>query len=104
MNETRLLGFLGLLNCGGRLIIGETLTYSLAKVKLVLLASDAKENTLKQFHDKCANKGVETLTLLDKEKLGQAIGFSSIAAIGVRDKKACDKIKLLVQEESNETK
>ena len=85
-------GFLGLLRKGGRLYFGETLLYSIDKVKLVILARDAEPGTKKTYFSKTESRNIPLIVLSDKKTLGEAIGFSQVSAIGIRDAKAAKKI------------
>ena len=95
-------GFLGLLRKGGRLYFGETLLYSIDKVKLVILARDAEPGTKKTYFAKTESRNIPLLVLSHKETLGGAIGFSSISAIGIKDAKAAKKIIELEKGEPDE--
>ena len=95
-------GFLGLLRRGGRLYFGETLLYSLGKVKLIILARDAEIGTKKLYFAKTETRNIPLLLLSEKKILGEAIGFSSISAIGIKDAKAAKKIIELEKGEEDE--
>lgn len=55
------------------------------KVKLVVLASDASENTIKMFQDKCQFYQVTLIFMDDSKQLSQAIGKSKIKVVGILD-------------------
>ena len=101
MNE-RLHGFLGILNRGGSLLIGDDLRLHLKKADLLLLANDAKEGTRKAYEDKAISSHLPLFYAGKKEELGHAIGYDEISAIGVKGKKAAMKIAALLQEGANQ--
>lgn len=54
-------GMLGLAERAGKLISGETKVLDAirsGKAELVILATDASDNTKKMFHDKCSSYGI----------------------------------------------
>ncbi|MCQ2742343.1 MAG: ribosomal L7Ae/L30e/S12e/Gadd45 family protein [Bacilli bacterium] len=86
-------GFIGLLNKGGRLLIGSSLLASISKAKLIILAEDASETTKKTVLDKAASRHIEVLMTPSKGALGSCIGFDEISSIGVIDAKAAKVLK-----------
>ncbi len=65
------------------------------KPRLVLLANDNAENTVKRLADKCAYYGVElTCLAVSGEELAGAIGKTSrVAAVAVGDENLCRLVK-----------
>lgn len=61
------------------------------KPRLVLVASDASENTRKRLNDKCAFYGVTQIALpLTSADLAHAVGKASgLAAVGLTDEHLC---------------
>ena len=55
------------------------------KVKLVLLATNASENTKKLVNDKCKHYKVEVLEVLDSIELSNAAGKNNIMVVGITD-------------------
>lgn len=55
------------------------------KVSLVLLASDASENTKKRYSDKCKFYGIDLIEVEDSVKMNRAIGKVNRMAIGIQD-------------------
>ncbi len=53
---------------------------------LVVLATDASENTKKKVRDKSSTYGVEVLETLTSDEISTAIGKRDIKAIGLTDK------------------
>jgi ribosomal protein L7Ae-like RNA K-turn-binding protein len=56
-------GFLGLLNRGGKLLIGSSLLDHMERAKLILLAEDASSNTKKAALDKAKYRDIPVLSL-----------------------------------------
>ncbi|TYR82758.1 YlxQ family RNA-binding protein [Priestia megaterium] len=80
--------FLGLANRARKLISGEELVVGEVrkqKAKLVLLASDASDNTKKKVTDKCAYYNVPVRIVADRYALGQAIGKDARVVVAVID-------------------
>ncbi len=81
-------GFLGLLNRGGKLLVGSALLDHIGAAKLILLAEDASPNTQKAAKDKAEYRQIPLLLLPSKSELGEALGFDQISVVGVTDSKA----------------
>ena len=82
--EKKTLSLLGLATKAGKIASGEFQTEAAVKdgtAKLVLVASDASDNTKKLFHDKCSYYGVPVYVYGSKETLGAAIGKEYRASI-----------------------
>ena len=79
--------FLGILNRAGKLSIGADIIKKRRRLALLLLASDASDNTKSSMTAlaKSLSKGV--VYVGSKTALGQPIGYESIAAIGILDQK-----------------
>ena len=76
-NKERALNLLGLAQRAGKLISGEALVLQSVrsnKAKLVCLASDASDNTSKQFLNKCEYYDVPLVTAFSREELSHALG------------------------------
>jgi ribosomal protein L7Ae-like RNA K-turn-binding protein len=81
-------GFLGLLNRGGKLLVGSSLLDHMEQAKLILLAEDASPNTKKAALDKAKYRDIPVLPVPLKSELGQALGFDQISVVGITDNKA----------------
>jgi ribosomal protein L7Ae-like RNA K-turn-binding protein len=88
---------LGLLNRGGKLLIGSSLLEAVGKAKLILLAEDASANTQKAALDKAHYRDIPVLMLPSKAALGQALGFDQISVVGVLDKAAAAHLQELMK-------
>ena len=77
MHRDKVLSLIGLAMKAGRCISGETMTESETKsgrARLVIIASDASENTKKKFRDMCKFYKVPIYIYGDKDTLGHAMG------------------------------
>ncbi len=86
--ESRLLSLLGLAQKAGYVGSGEFLTEKAVKEKtaaLVLVATDASENTKKMFQNLCDYYKVPIYFFGDKEKIGHAIGKEFRASLAVKE-------------------
>lgn len=83
-----MLSLLGLCVKAGKLVSGETAVLNAVRsgeAKLVVIASDASENTRKRFTDKCRYYGIETMSFATKDELSRAIGKRDRAVVAVTD-------------------
>ncbi len=98
MNE-QWISFLGLANRARKLISGEELVVREVrkqKAKLVLLASDASENTKKKVADKCSYYNVSVKIVPDRYTLGQAIGKDARVVVAVMDEGFAKKLATML--------
>lgn len=76
-NNQKALNLIGLSQRAGQLISGESLVLQAVrsnKAKLVIVASDASENTRKQFLNKCDYYNVPIVTTFSREEVSHALG------------------------------
>ncbi|MCC5894886.1 MAG: YlxQ-related RNA-binding protein [Alkalibacterium sp.] len=76
-NKQRALNLIGLSQRANQLISGESLVLQAVrsnKAKLVIVASDASENTRKQFLNKCEYYNVPVVTTFSREEVSHALG------------------------------
>lgn len=92
MNKKELIGFIGLLNRGGKLLFGEA-SYHSPKTKLLLLATDCSSNTRKKALSYASKFNIEVLEAFSKAKLGEALGYEEISLLGITDKKSSLALK-----------
>lgn len=86
-NKQRFLNLLGLAMKAGKLVTGEETTLQSVRkntVNLVILASDASENTEKKMRDKCHSYHTTLISPCTSAELSSAIGKNRMI-IGVRD-------------------
>ena len=80
------LSFLGLLNRGGKLRIGEDALRS-RHPALLLLASDASENSKKRFLEFALSRNIRALENHTKAELGLALGYEMLSCVLIEDQK-----------------
>jgi ribosomal protein L7Ae-like RNA K-turn-binding protein len=88
MNNDKVLSSLGMAMRAGKVITGDEIVEKAiraGKAKLVIIASDASDNTKKKFSDKCNSYDVKLLFTHDRERLGKAIGKFDRVVIAVTD-------------------
>ncbi|CAM3990238.1 YlxQ-related RNA-binding protein [Catellicoccus marimammalium] len=93
--KQKLLNLLGIAQRAAQLVTGESLTLEAIRKKriaLVFVASDASENTKKQFCDKAKYYQIPLFMPYTSLELSQAIGQKR-SVIGIRDKGFAKKIK-----------
>lgn len=76
-NEQKALNLLGLATRAGKLVSGEELTIKQVRsenARVVIIASDASENTRKKVSDKCQHYEIPYTVQFTKIELSQAIG------------------------------
>ena len=79
---------IGLANKAGMTITGESLVLEAIRKKeayLVIVASDASDNTKKRFTDKCSFYDIKLIIALDKDSLGSLTGKESRTVIAITD-------------------
>lgn len=79
---------LGLARRARKLITGTELTVKgvrTNRVKLVLLALDASDNTKKQIYDKCRTYNVDVIDIFSSDEISKSIGKKNIKVIGIID-------------------
>lgn len=85
----KLLNMLGLGVKAGKAVFGAEMTMrAITKnhgVRLVILASDASENTREEFIHRCKVRQIPCLTYATKEALGKAAGKSPKAVVSIID-------------------
>ncbi|KPI53489.1 50S ribosomal protein L7ae [Clostridioides difficile] len=99
-NKEKILSFLGLATRAGKIVSGDDSTLldlKKGKVKLVLIAEDASNNTKKLFKDKSTFRNIPYLFFSTKEEIGVAIGKSPRAVIGIKDENFSKKIIELIE-------
>ena len=78
-NQQKALNLIGLAMRAGKVVSGESFSLNEIKTKhakIVILASDASENTKKKFLDKCQFYGIPISSKFTKEEISRAIGKS----------------------------
>ena len=96
MNVKKACGMLGLAMRAGKVASGEFATEKAVKeyrAYLVIVASDASENTQKKFRNMCQYYKVPYLVFETKEELGSIIGKEYRTSLAVCDKNFAEVIR-----------
>lgn len=92
---------LGLCRKAGKLLAGsfgvEKGVVSL-KVCLVVISTDASNNTKKKFINLCNSKSIPYLIVGNKEDIGKSIGKGDTAVIGITDVNLSNKLLIEAEE------
>ncbi|MGM9986515.1 MAG: YlxQ family RNA-binding protein [Bacillaceae bacterium] len=91
---------LGLANRARKIISGEELVVKEVRqkrAKLVILSSDASENTTKKIMDKATYYDVPVVNVESRTLLGNAIGKDARVVVAVVDQGFAKKLQLLLQ-------
>ena len=104
MDSNKVYSLLGLCMRAGKLKSGEFATLEAIRkgtAKLVIVSSDASENTTKQFSDKCKFYKVPIVFFGDKESLGHAIGKDVRTSLAITDTGLSESLRknLLIEEQ-----
>ena len=98
MNNNRSVIFaLGLAQKAGKIASGDFAVKSAlkgGKVKLLIIASDASDNSKKDIYYVAGLYSVKTIEILDREQLGMAIGKAKRTAIAVLDANFANMMKV----------
>ena len=100
MKQDKVLQLLSLAQRAGKVKSGEFMTETSVKegiATLVVVATDASDNTKKKFSDMCSFYSVPIITYSDKDSLGHYIGKEFRASLAVCDKGFSDNIVNLVE-------
>lgn len=92
-------GLLGICSKAGKIISGTDIVLeNLAKkkVKLVIVAEDASEKTIKNIKYYCDKENVELLIFGNIQENSKSIGKHNRAIIGILDKNLADNIKKVI--------
>ena len=95
----KILNLIGLAMRAAKVVSGEFSTEKLIKenkAKLVIVATDASDNTKKLFMNKCVYKKIPIYIYSDKLSLGHAIGKEYRASLGISDANFAQAIKKLL--------
>ncbi len=95
----KIYSMIGLAAKAGSVVSGEFSTEKAIKNKkacLVILASDASENTRKHFSDMCAYRDIPIRVYGGKQELGKAIGKDLRGSLAVTNLGLADSIRKLI--------
>ena len=88
MNNDRILSFISLARKAGKIKSGEFSTEEAVrqgKAYLVIVASDASDNTRKHFDDMCRYRDLPLYIISDSLSLGRALGYEFRMSLAVTD-------------------
>lgn len=86
--QDNILSLLGLAKKSGNIVSGEFSTEKAIKARkacLVIVASDASDNTKKMFTDKCAFYNIPIFFYSDKISIGHSLGLEFRTSVAVTD-------------------
>ncbi len=86
------LGFLGILNRGKKILIGESAYYGINKGYYAFLAFDCSRNTEKEALKSLKQNDIPLDRSFSKKELGSSIGYNEVSFMVVLDKKATKKL------------
>ena len=87
-NDQGVLFALGIAQKAGKAVSGDFAVQDAlrkGKVKLLLIAKDASENSRKRLINFCDEHGIKTVDVLDREQLGRSLGKAPRSAVGLMD-------------------
>lgn len=93
--EDKIAALIGLAYKADKCVLGrEAIKQALAQneVKLLLVAKDISDNSLKDLRKILVDKPCQTLSLLSKERMAKALGKSTLALVAVKDQGFADRI------------
>ena len=99
LNKTKILNLIGLATRARRTSFGtDGVITSIQKgdAKIVFVASDASEETIKKAQDKCNYYKVLCVKEFSTEELNSAIGKGNIKVVSINDKGFYESIKTLI--------
>ncbi|NLG04564.1 MAG: 50S ribosomal protein L7ae [Clostridia bacterium] len=100
MNQNKSLQMIGMAKRAGDVVSGEFMTEKCVKsgkAKLVIIATDASDNTKKMFHNMCEFYKVPIYEYGTKALLGHAIGNEMRASIAIRNEGFAKNIEKHIQ-------
>lgn len=93
--------YLGLAKRAGQVVSGEQAVMGgiqRGKVLLILIATDASENTRRKFNSLALNHNVNCYTYGNKDLLGQAMGQTPRAVVGIVNRNFAGVIQAQIRE------
>lgn len=99
MLTNKVYGLLGISMKAGKLTYGTDSTMDMLskrKIKLIIVAKDSSERTIKHFKDKCKENKVLFYIFGSKEEISNAIGQNNKTVIGIRDINLAEAIKKIL--------
>ncbi|WP_342662637.1 YlxQ family RNA-binding protein [Halalkalibacillus halophilus] len=101
MQDKPHLNLLGIALRANKLVLGESSIVEAVRqnqAKLVLIASDASDNTKKKLSDKSTSYQVPYIVVEDRHTLSKAIGKDGRVAVAITDQGFANKLKQLLSD------
>ncbi len=98
-NNKKVCGLLGLATKAGKIVFGSEACKSAIekkKIKLVIIAEDASENTKSNYKRICEKENVPIYEALTIEEISNAIGKNNKAIIGISDINFSNEISKII--------
>ena len=92
----KILSFLGLLNRGGKTLIGPSLEKGMRKVNFLFIANDSKRK--EEFLIQVSHHNIPYDSHYGKGELGESLGYDELSAVGIIDAKAAKAMKEKIKE------
>lgn len=92
-------GLLGISMKAGKITFGTDSTMDMIsrrKIKLVIVAKDSAERTIRHFKEKCEDYNITFYIFGNKESLSRSIGKENKTVIGIKDKNLAEAIKKIL--------
>ncbi len=86
------LGFIGILNRGRKVLIGESAYYGISDGRYAFLARDCSENTKKAAYKSLKKNDIPVDKTYSKKELGSSIGYEEVSFLIITDRKAAKKL------------
>lgn len=101
MTKDKIVNFLGLAMRAGKVKTGESVIVNEIKkhkIKLVIIAEDASENTKKVIQNKCESYHISFRIFGTRSELGQALGKAERVNVGITDQGFAKKLLSMIEE------
>lgn len=101
MTKEQIVNFLGLAMRAGKVKTGESVILNdlkKNKLKLVIIATDASDNTIKVIQNKCESYHISLRIFGTRAELGQALGKVERVNIGITDQGFAKKLLSMIDE------
>ncbi|MDW4318566.1 ribosomal L7Ae/L30e/S12e/Gadd45 family protein [Staphylococcus saprophyticus] len=101
MTKEQIVNFLGLAMRAGKVKTGESVILNDLKknnLKLVIIATDASDNTIKVIQNKCESYHISLRIFGTRAELGQALGKAERVNIGITDQGFAKKLLSMIDE------
>ena len=92
-------GLLGISMKAGKLTFGTDSTMDMLskrKIKLIIVAKDSSERTIRHFKEKCKEYNISFYIFGSKGEISKAIGKDNKTVIGIKDKHLAEAIKKIL--------